>query len=404
MKNKAKNFVFVSSINAVNMLFPIAVIPLVIKSVGLKAYGEFAFAQSIVGYLSLVVGYGLTQVGSFSYLNAKCIEEKKTISTAILKIRAVVFVFTGIAVLGVLKFTNTNTGLSVLILIFYFGLLSEVVSPLWICQATEKFHIYTISNVVGKVITTILIYVSVIYGHGNLLEIAISFLIGNLLTGAVSFWMSLDDLKLNWPQFKTNRTEYNLWRSGMYILASDLTTNAKDRIAGFIIVDKLGYSDFSLFDIVNKIVVATTSIATNAITVLMPGFVKKGCVGLDKIMYIMLALGFVCYALLVIASGRIAAFFHMENQTYLFEILVLVMGIWVPIVCVSATIARLFFVRLGLNKLYLTNTILTTFVAITLLTLSSVYTEFTVITVSICLVLSVIFELVSRLFIQSKIS
>jgi hypothetical protein len=74
-----------------------------------------------------------------------------------------------------------------------------------------------------------------------------------------------------------------------------------------------------------------------------------------------------------------------------------IMGLWIPIVCVSAAIARLVFIRLRLNKLYLINTVLTTLVAIGLLLFVSSEFKLTIYSVSWCLVLSVIFELILRL-------
>lgn len=400
MKDKLKNFTLLGMLNLGNMVFPIAVIPLLISGLSVEGYGKFAFAQTICNYLSLIVGYGLTQVATVEYLKADKDELKIAICRTVVKVRGLIYIAVGVVLGIVAEVINLDSALISVVLILYVGLISEVITPLWLFQAKEKYKPIVLANFAGKFVNLILIIL--FYRTGNVLLIAVSYSVGSIIASVISTLYALKLQQIKWGSLRVKGVEKKFWIAGFHLCLSDLVGAGKDKIAAALIVNQLGYKDYTVFDVVYKIVIALTSIACNAITIQMPRFIKNGYIGLNKVILTMFFIGSLLYIICGMVTQYICDYLELASVKLEFVELFWVLGLWIPVVCMSATIGRLVYLGMGYNWYYLRNTITTTAVAALGLFFVGVLGYLTVESASAVLVMSVVVELFNRLRFSAK--
>jgi len=155
-----QNFTSLSILQIANFLFPLIVLPYVVRVLGPAKYGLINFAAAFIAYFNLISDYGFNLSGTKEISIIRDDKEKlsKTFSTIItIKLLLSIFSFLiFIVIVYFIPFFKNNWEVYVLSYGFVIG---GVLFPSWFYQGIEQMKYITIIQVVIRSIVTALIFV-----------------------------------------------------------------------------------------------------------------------------------------------------------------------------------------------------------------------------------------------------
>ncbi len=155
-----QNFTSLSILQIANYLFPLIVLPYVVRILGPAKYGLINFAAAFIAYFNLISDYGFSLSGTKEISIIRDDKEKlsKTFSTIItIKLLLSIFSFLiFIVIVYFIPFFKNNWEVYALSYGFVIG---GVLFPSWFYQGIEQMKYITIIQVVIRSIVTVLIFV-----------------------------------------------------------------------------------------------------------------------------------------------------------------------------------------------------------------------------------------------------
>ncbi|MEJ2507767.1 MAG: oligosaccharide flippase family protein, partial [Ignavibacteriaceae bacterium] len=155
-----QSFTSLSILQIANYLFPLIVLPYVVRVLGPAKYGLINFAAAFIAYFSLICDYGFSLSGTKAVAQIR--DDKIKLSrtySVILSIKLIFLVITFLVLILTLitiPFFNKNWDLYLLSYGFVVG---SVLFPNWFYQGMEQMKYITIIQVLIRCISTILIFV-----------------------------------------------------------------------------------------------------------------------------------------------------------------------------------------------------------------------------------------------------
>ncbi|MFA4854662.1 MAG: flippase [Candidatus Omnitrophota bacterium] len=159
-KTVLKNFISLTTLQGMNYILPLAVLPYLIRVIGIEKFGLIAFAQSLVQYFMILTDYGfsLSATREISLLG----EHKEKASAIFSSVMTVKLILAGISFLAlcailyfVPKFRNDWP-----VYILSFGaVIGNTLFPVWFFQGKEKMSYITVINVIAGITYALLIFV-----------------------------------------------------------------------------------------------------------------------------------------------------------------------------------------------------------------------------------------------------
>ena len=148
-----ENFFSLSTLQSINYLLPVIVLPYLIRIIGPEKFGLIAFAQAFVQYFMILTDYGFSL--SATRKISLCKEHKQKISTIFSSVMTVKillalasFLILLICIHFIPKFKDDW-----LVYVFSFGaVIGNTLFPVWFFQGTEKMRYIAIVNITGGII------------------------------------------------------------------------------------------------------------------------------------------------------------------------------------------------------------------------------------------------------------
>jgi len=154
-----QNFTSLSILQVANYLFPLIVLPYVVRVLGPAKYGLINFAAAFIAYFNLISDYGFSLSGTKEISIIRDDKEKlsKTFSTIITikLLLSIVSFLIFIAIVYLIPFFNNNWEVYVLSYGFVIG---GVLFPSWFYQGMEQMKYITIIQIIIRSIVTVLIF------------------------------------------------------------------------------------------------------------------------------------------------------------------------------------------------------------------------------------------------------
>lgn len=155
-----QNFTSLSILQIANYLFPLIVLPYVVRVLGPAKYGLINFAAAFIAYFNLISDYGFSLSGTKEISLIRDDKEKlsKTFST-IITIKFLLSIFSFlifIVIVYFIPFFKNNWEVYVLSYGFVIG---GVLFPSWFYQGMEQMKYITIIQVLIRSIVTVLIFI-----------------------------------------------------------------------------------------------------------------------------------------------------------------------------------------------------------------------------------------------------
>ncbi len=185
-KTLIQNFSYLSALQVFNMLLPLITYPYLIRVLGKETYGLVVFAQAIVGYLVILVGFGFNISATKEVSIHRDDKEKLSeIVSSVLLIKGVLFLFSSFMLISLVFIVPQAQEYKALFFLTLWMCLYDVIFPMWYFQGIEQMKYITYITLVSRLTFLGLIFVF-IHNPGDYLFIPIINGIGALLAGIVS--------------------------------------------------------------------------------------------------------------------------------------------------------------------------------------------------------------------------
>jgi PST family polysaccharide transporter len=145
-------------IKGINMLFPIILIPLIIKKLGLSYYGVYAIIISVTNLLVVVLDFGFSYTGTNMIARIKDDAKKISEYFSIVFFSQLYMLLAAFAILFILSFQKNFQGYGTYFILCVPMLVGYVLNPGWLFQGFEVSHINAIINILFRTFTIVILY------------------------------------------------------------------------------------------------------------------------------------------------------------------------------------------------------------------------------------------------------
>lgn len=199
-KTLIQNFSYLSALQIFNLVLPLITYPYLIRVLGKETYGLIVFAQAVIGYLLIFVGYGFNISATKEISIHRDNKEKLSeIISSVLIIKGAFLVLSmGILVLA-LWFIPQAKGYHALFYLTMWMCIYDVLFPIWYFQGIEKMKYITYLTLISRLFFLAMIFL-LIKSPDDYLRMPIINGIGALLAGVASLYIIFGSHKI---KFKT---------------------------------------------------------------------------------------------------------------------------------------------------------------------------------------------------------
>lgn len=281
-KTIISNFSYLSALQVVNMLIPLATYPYLIRVLGKDTYGLVIFAQAMVSYLVIIVNFG------FDTSATREISINRNDRNRINEIVCSVFIIKGL--LFVLSITVLSLILIFLpqakdqFLLFYLSLwlcLFAFIFPQWYFLGIEKMKYITLLNLVSRLFFIVLIFYFV-RSEKDFLLVPLLSGIGATISGIMALWIVFvfDKNRFYIPPV---RIIVKSLKESLPFFGSEFIIAFKDKMNFLFIGTSLSMNEVAVYDLCTKILnlclvpigIVNTSIFPKVSISKDMGFVRK---------------------------------------------------------------------------------------------------------------------------------
>lgn len=245
-----KNGVWLYLLQFFNMVVPLLTLPYITRILGSSVYGTFSIALNIVGYLQVIVEYGF----SMSATRKAAINGRegldKTFTTVVLGRVLLLLLCLGVSIVYALL-NRDNIQLVISFFILFTCLFGYCVQMNWVFQGMQEMKYISIVNVIGRTVSTILIFVFV-KSQNDLFLYCLLYSISPFLSGFIGLVLAQKKYKLHFIKVHFSYI-INELKEGFFIF----TTQLSSKVFGAIGVTFLGIyatsSEVGIFSAIQKI-------------------------------------------------------------------------------------------------------------------------------------------------------
>ena len=225
------NFLNLGSVQLYNTLLSFLIYPLIIRKVGLEAFGLFTIANYFAGLMGTIINFGTSQSGVKDVVINK--EDPLKLSATFyttLSLRLIIFI-AFVLLFSFLELTHIPNYSFYLFAIPL--ILSEVLNPMFLFLGKEKLAIFNITNLVAKILTIAAIFIFI---QGNKDAIWINFIIGSLNCLAYIFLIvwGISNYKINYSMPQKGIL-LNLFKSNFYLVGNNISVHLQQSLLIFAI-------------------------------------------------------------------------------------------------------------------------------------------------------------------------
>jgi len=350
-KKLIENFSSLSVFQMLNILLPLISYPYLIRVLGKETYGLVLFAQAVIGYLLILVGFGF-EISATKEISIYR-ENKEKLSEIVSSVFIIkgVFFFLALLVLSIsLYFIPRAKGNESLFLLTMWICLSDFMLPIWYYQGIEKMKYITYITVVSRFFFVLMIFIFIESSSDYLLVPIINGL-GALIAGIISLIIIF---KRHNVRFKLQSSDIVLYylKESVPIFLSNVSVRLYVSTNRVVIGAYLGMSDLSYYDLGEKIVSILKTPQSIISQALFPkiskdkniNFVKKG-------LKISLFLNFFL-ALVAVAFSKNIVVLLAGEEMLPSVIVVNLLALSVPIIAISNVIGIQILIPFGKVKVY----------------------------------------------------
>lgn len=252
-KNLIQNFSYLSALQIFNMVLPLVTYPYLIRALGKETYGLVVYAQAIVGYLVILVGFGFNVSATKEisiYRNNK--EKLSEIVSSVFIIKSVLFILAFIILYVILNLIPQAKNNKLLFLLTMWMCLYDVIFPVWYFQGIEQMKYITYMNLLSRLIFLGLIFLFINSINDYLLLPVISG-IGALLAGITSLIIVFVKHRIKFT-IQPYKVLKHYFLDSVVIFISNISIIIYASTNKVLIGTFLGMSEVAYFDLAEKLI------------------------------------------------------------------------------------------------------------------------------------------------------
>jgi PST family polysaccharide transporter len=248
-----ENFGYLSALQVFNMILPLITYPYLIKVLGKETYGLIAFAQAVIDYLTILVGFGFNISATKEVsINRENKDKLNEIVSSILILKCLLVILSFI-ILGVLLIIIPQAhGYEVLFMLCMWTCLYDIIFPIWYFQGIEQMKYITYITLISRLTFLGLIFMF-IHSSEDFLFVPITYGIGAIFAGIISLYIVFKkkQVKFILPAFNTLKY-YFIYSSPIFIsnVSAKLYVSMNKVIVGVF----LGMREVAYYDLAEKII------------------------------------------------------------------------------------------------------------------------------------------------------
>lgn len=269
-----KNFLSLSSLNLLNFIFPLILIPYLTHTIGIELYGQYVLSATIFQYCLLLVNFG------FDFSATKLIsihrDNKIKIAEIVTNVTVVRLLFALIAssiIIPIVYFIPNLTDNKLLYLLGIGILWGQAITPFWLFQGLEKMGYITVINLISRTASTCLIFLFIqLPKQFYLINLFQS--IGYLLSGIAGLILIQKYLKINVIRPSFTKMKYYIldsWDIFLSTLSMSFYREANIIILGL----TTNYAMVGQYAAIEKVIKAMQSFMDPLAKALFPFFGRK---------------------------------------------------------------------------------------------------------------------------------
>jgi PST family polysaccharide transporter len=203
-KKIGSNFGYLLVNQAAAFVLPVLLIPYLLHTIGVEAFGQVSLAQTVIGFLVYLSEYGFNISATKQVAQNK--EDPEKIQEIFNRVLSTKFFLAGVCLVVLLVLLACVPLYRMeyrLYLFTYFQIIGLVLFPLWLYQGMEDMKLTSLFQTSARVLFFVLTF-AVVSKPEHYERVAICYSLGGLLAGIVSYFYACRRYKLffKWAGFK----------------------------------------------------------------------------------------------------------------------------------------------------------------------------------------------------------
>ena len=263
------NFMYLSVLNAINILLPLITLPYLMKTVGEANYGIYSYVYMLLQYVIIFATYGF----NFSATKqiSQCRDDKERVNVIYISVmlsKLIIATVLSVMLLSLSRFVMKDDQAP---LMFVYGLgmvLGDIMTPLWLFQGMEKMKYMTLVNASSKILFTVLVFLVIRKTDDYYLLILLNSA-GYMLAGLLSLWLAYRQFGMRFRRVSLQDIRYQI-KDGSAVFGSTFGMYLY-RNANIIILKQFAPNEVvGIYSAAEKVIKGFQSIVSPAAQALFP--------------------------------------------------------------------------------------------------------------------------------------
>lgn len=196
VKRVTGNFLYLSALNALNILLPLITLPYILRTVGQANYGIYSYVYTVLQYIIIIATYGFNFSATKQISQCRDdVSKVNSIYNAVIICKFLIAFVLSALVMLLSRFILKDDVAPLMFLLGLGMVLGDVITPVWLFQGMERMKYMTIVNASSKILFTILVFVVIRSGEDFFLLILLNSA-GYILAGVLSIILSARQFKM----------------------------------------------------------------------------------------------------------------------------------------------------------------------------------------------------------------
>ncbi len=350
-KSLVENFSYLSLLQIFNLVLPLLSYPYLIRILGVSTYGKIIFAQAIISYFAIFVGFGFN-ISATKEVSIHRNDKSKLseIVCSVLVIKFLIFFIALLFLLPILLYYEKASENKILYLTTLWVCIYEIVFPSFYFQGIEKMKYSSIISLIVRSIFVVLVFIFIRL-ESDYLYVPILNLLGTVLVGISSIYIIFYSHKLRF-YFPELRVLKYYFKESIPVFLSNVSIQIYVSTNKVLIGMFLGMAEVSYYDMADKILnILRIPQGIISQTVFSKVSRDNNIFFTKKIFNFSLLLNGILFLLLFVFSDFIIVTLGGE-QMLPSKWVVIILGFTLPIVAVSNVFGMLVLIPFGFNKLF----------------------------------------------------
>jgi len=219
------NFISLTSLQSINYILPLIMLPYLVRVLGMEKFGLIAFAQALVQYFLILTDYGfsLSATKTISLIG----DNKQKINQVFSSVMTVKLIFTAVSFLiicALLYFVPRFKADWLVYMLSFGSVIGGTLFPVWFFQGKEKMNYITIVNIISGLISLAFIF-SFIKGPQDYLLIPFLYSFLSIACGLAGLYIAFKKFRVKFILQKFSAIKHEL-KYGWHVFISILSINA----------------------------------------------------------------------------------------------------------------------------------------------------------------------------------